>query len=160
MNILEKIDRYLGEEFSVYMSGGSIGDRPKKTNKKGHGLVKGGFASKEEAMAFAKKRNAGLSPGEKKHYKMKYYVESVNEAEKVETMVLRGGKGAYMADLAGKSDGDMVMIGIMNPMMPKASFRGLTAMAKNLGINIQGKGAADRQMTKKDFLMIKKTFGV
>ena len=90
MNILEKIDKYLEEEykagsavgenpnakFKVYRSGGSIGGHPKgKTNKKGDLFIKG-FESKEDAKDFIKTRNKKLSPGEKGYYGLKYYMET------------------------------------------------------------------------------------
>jgi hypothetical protein len=62
-------------KFGVYMSGGSVGeknDAPKKT-----------FDSKEEAIAFAKRRNSQLTPGERGYYKMKYTVRPV-KAEPVD----------------------------------------------------------------------------
>ena len=66
------------EKFSVYRSGGSVGSSKKsgeKYNKKGDLFIKD-FDSKDDAKAFAKERTKRLSPGEKKYYKMKYYVES------------------------------------------------------------------------------------
>jgi hypothetical protein len=62
-------------KFGVFMSGGSVGeknDAPKKT-----------FDSKEEAIAFAKRRNSQLTPGERGYYKMKYTVRPV-KAEPVD----------------------------------------------------------------------------
>ncbi|GAG06861.1 unnamed protein product [marine sediment metagenome] len=84
---MDLIDKYLKkptcpitEKFSVYRSGGSLGDLKKKStnkyNKKGDLFVQD-FDSKEEAKAFAKERTKRLSPGERKHYQLKYYVEAV-----------------------------------------------------------------------------------
>ena len=57
-------------EFGVYRTGGSIGEKrtdPVKT-----------FPTQEEAKAFAERRNAQLTQGEKGYYKMKYIVKQMN----------------------------------------------------------------------------------
>ena len=49
---------------SVWLTGGSIGERNDKPVRT--------FYSEAEAKAFAKSRNARLTPGEKSYYKMRY----------------------------------------------------------------------------------------
>ena len=59
------------QKFGVYLKGGSIGDKkdsPKRT-----------FDTKEEAVAYAKRNNAQLTPGEKGYYGMKYYVKPMKQ---------------------------------------------------------------------------------
>jgi hypothetical protein len=71
----KKVSEAEGNKFGVFKSGGSIGEKntgkPVKT-----------FATKEEAVAYAKRMNQQLSKGEKEHYKLNYKAKAISEAAK------------------------------------------------------------------------------
>lgn len=57
----------------VYLQGGAIGETAGRKNP----IQK--FTSKEDATAYARRRNAQLTPGEKSYYKMKYVAIPLNK---------------------------------------------------------------------------------
>ena len=85
--------------FAVMLTGGSIGDKPRPSNArefKGMPVPKDEqLFSKEDATAKAKRMNKSMSPGERKHYRLKYVVVPVNgnlfESDSSRTVVLSSG---------------------------------------------------------------------
>lgn len=85
--IRESLDEKLslvGDVFDVVMLGGSIGEKPIRSlsQLKGQDVISREiFVDKEEAKAYAKRRNKMLSPGEKKYYRIKYVVAAVSNGK-------------------------------------------------------------------------------
>lgn len=71
-------------KYCVVMSGGSIGTKG-IMNKQGRKLVET-FETREEAAAYAKRRNSQLSPGEKTHYKIKFFIAPYKESDFITKM--------------------------------------------------------------------------
>lgn len=74
------LDKSELKPFGVFRSGGSINNREFPAewyNEKGD-IMSSSFDSEIEATDTAKRLNKGLSPGEKKYYRIKYYVASTD----------------------------------------------------------------------------------
>jgi hypothetical protein len=71
------------EQYAVVLTGGSIGDKPRPRDAKGYiGMDASGedLYTKDKAKEKADRMNKTvLSPGEKKHYKLKYIVVPVKD---------------------------------------------------------------------------------
>jgi hypothetical protein len=69
-------------DYAVMLTGGSIGDKPRPRDAKGYvgmDVAKGEtLLSLDAAKEKAKRMNSNLSPGEKKHYGLKYVVVPTN----------------------------------------------------------------------------------
>jgi len=77
-DINEAVD---GEEYTVVLLGGSIGEKPIRTlsQLKGDKVIDTSkiYTDKDEAKKQAKQMNKYLSPGEKKYYRLKYTVATI-----------------------------------------------------------------------------------
>lgn len=103
-----------GRPFGVFRSGGSIGSSKEGPNNHPvHGFHVKNFADKEEAKEFAKRRNTGLSQGEKKYYGLKYHVKEDSgkskpyhdEVDKSEQDELeKGGEGSKGGKVIGHTE--------------------------------------------------------
>ena len=81
-------------KYGVFRKGGSIGGdntKPVKT-----------FDSKEEAMAFAKERRAGLSKGERGYYRMGYVVKAIKGVAEGWDDMIKAGKARDAETRSGK----------------------------------------------------------
>ena len=109
-SVMESVE--IEEGFTVSMKGGSIGGGKSKGRE---------FDTKEEAAAYAKRMNKVLSPGEKKHYGMKYVV--VKESIEIEEGFKKGDKVTVknaksydalakpeVSGVVGGMNGDKVMV--------------------------------------------------
>ena len=117
MKNLQTYEEFLNEgiNYAVMLIGGSIGDKPRPRDAKGYA---GMDVDKDEwltdlnnAKAKAKRMNDNLSPGEKKHYGLKYVVVPVKNKKFIkESIVIESEMNEEKAikDLSGKNEKPMV----------------------------------------------------
>lgn len=117
MNQFQSFEKFLNEgiNYAVMLIGGSIGDKPRPRDAKGYA---GMDVDKDEwltdlnnAKAKAKRMNDNLSPGEKKHYGLKYVVVPVKNKKFIkESIVIEYEMNEEKAikDLSGKNEKPMV----------------------------------------------------
>ena len=117
MNQFQSFEKFLNEgiNYAVMLIGGSIGDKPRPRDAKGYA---GMDVDKDEwltylnnAKAKAKRMNDNLSPGEKKHYGLKYVVVPVKNKKFIkESIVIESEMNEEKAikDLSGKNEKPMV----------------------------------------------------
>jgi len=117
MNQFHTFENFLNEgtNYAVMLIGGSIGDKPRPRDAKGYA---GMDVDKDEwlmdlnnAKAKAKRMNDNLSPGEKKHYGLKYVVVPVKNKKFIkESIVIDSeiNEEKAIADLSGKNEKPMV----------------------------------------------------
>jgi len=135
------------QRYAVYAKGGTIGD-------KGHDKPIKTFDSREDAMAYAKRRRAGLSKGEKGYYKMGYSVKplkesSINETNELETIV-----DTFVSNFLGepftgsvKAAGDII---ISQPTADTVGWKeDWQEVADELLATLDGRGYSVRYITPK-----------
>jgi len=138
--------RKLGEEdqfdeaHGVFLQGGSVGERRNPEPIKVHSNI-------EDAKDHAKRMNKLLSPGEKKHYRLKYTVKPVSEEVEQIDELSKKTLGSYVK----KSAGNMAGNAALSAMQASSSMRKSSPEVKrNIGNRMKGIARATDKITKED----------
>jgi hypothetical protein len=122
-------DEDVAESYGVFMQGGSIGDQ------KGKGKPAKTFDNEADAKSHAARLNKNLSPGEKKHYKIKYTVKPIKEDVEDLDEVSKKTLGSYIKKSA--ADATSIQRSITRQGIDSPEYKDLSRMRKNrkTGIN-------------------------
>lgn len=143
----EEADQF-DEGHGVFLQGGSVGERRNPEPIKVHANI-------EDAKEHAKRMNKYLSPGEKKHYRLKYTVKPViEEVEQIDELSKKT-LGSYVK----KSAGNMAGNAAVSAAQASSSMRKSSPEVKrNIGNRMKGIARATDKLTNEEVEQIDEAF--